>query len=66
MTLLQEPTFCLSIRDIDGREVAVRGFLNVLDDLLAELKQNGASSQAESVAFEILGKHRYYLLYKQD
>ncbi|KAG1213086.1 hypothetical protein G6F68_002062 [Rhizopus microsporus] len=45
----------LFAKDIDGREVAVRGFLNVLDDLLAELKQNGTSSQAESVAFEILG-----------
>lgn len=42
-------------KDIDGREVAVRGFLNILDDQLGELKVNGKPAQAEGIVYEILG-----------
>lgn len=45
----------LHSRDIDGREIAVRGFLNILDDQLSELKVNENSAQAEGIVFEILG-----------
>ncbi|KAG1308712.1 hypothetical protein G6F64_005845 [Rhizopus arrhizus] len=45
----------LFAKDIDGREIAVRGFLNILDDQLSELKVNENSAQAEGIVFEILG-----------
>lgn len=45
-------------RDLDGREMAVRGFLNILKEQLTEIEENGESAQAlaaQGVAFEILG-----------
>ncbi|OBZ87914.1 Fanconi anemia group I [Choanephora cucurbitarum] len=48
----------LFAKDLDGREMAVRGFLNILDEQLNELKSEQDSGQllvAQGVAFEVLG-----------
>ncbi|CAO0793414.1 unnamed protein product [Mucor circinelloides] len=48
----------LFAKDLDGREMAVRGFLNILKEQLAEIEETGDSAQAlaaQGVAFEILG-----------
>ncbi|GAN03661.1 Fanconi anemia group I protein [Mucor ambiguus] len=48
----------LFAKDLDGREMAVRGFLNILKEQLTEIEENGDSAQAlaaQGVAFEILG-----------
>ncbi|KAI8371281.1 FANCI solenoid 4-domain-containing protein [Choanephora cucurbitarum] len=48
----------LFAKDLDGREMAVRGFLNILDEQLHELKSEQDSGQllvAQGVAFEVLG-----------
>jgi hypothetical protein len=46
-------------RDLDGRQMVVGGFLNILNDQLNEIKNgenDGQAVAAEGVAFEILGK----------
>ncbi len=46
----------LYFRDLNGRQMAVKGFLNILDDQLVEIKNgDGQVAAAEGVAFEILG-----------
>lgn len=45
-------------RDLDGRQMAVGGFLSILNDQLTEInngENDGQTAVAESVAFEILG-----------
>lgn len=46
-------------RDLDGRQMALGGFLDILNDQLTEIKSgesDGQAAAAEGVAFEILGK----------
>ncbi|KAL9554015.1 hypothetical protein MBANPS3_002999 [Mucor bainieri] len=48
----------LFAKDLDGREMAVRGFLNILKEQLTDIEENADSAQAlaaQGVAFEILG-----------
>ncbi|CEP15833.1 hypothetical protein [Parasitella parasitica] len=48
----------LFAKDLDGREMAVRGFLNILKEQLTEIEENKDSAEAlvaQGVAFEILG-----------
>lgn len=50
------------VRDTDGRQMAVGGFLNILNDQLTDISSGENDGQAivtsESVAFEILGKKK--------
>lgn len=49
----------LYCRDLDGRQMAVGGFLNILDNQFTEIKHSendGQTAAAEGVAFEILGE----------
>lgn len=47
---------------MDGRQMAVTGFLSILNDQLKEIGSGDNDEQAaaaEGVAFEILGKKKY-------
>jgi hypothetical protein len=57
-------TKTLFFRDINGREMAVRGFLNILNEQLTEISQEQEQlSVAQGVAFEVLGKI-HFIRYK--